>query len=467
MSGSRLEKLSTAKAELARGCDARKRLELLFDEGSFVELDSFVKSGVITGCGAVEGTQVYAFSQDGECLGGAMDEAQGDKIKKVYQLALATGCPVVGIHDSKGASLADAPKALAAYGELLQLSNNLSGVVPQIAVVAGVCAGTAAMLACSADLVVMSEKAELFLTPPFTAQAAGQGVAGAGSAENAAKAGVVHLTAPDADAAVGEARKLLSLLPANNLATAPIFEFDQQEGASLDAMCEDLAAACPVELAKAIADQGSLTLLQPDFGPSAVTALGAVGGNVCGIAAAWGSLGADDCDKLARFVSFCDSFQLPLITLVHTPGFVRSSKEELAGSVRHAAKLAHVYAEATAAKITLVVGDAYGPAYIALAGRGAAADLVYAWPSAVISAVEPAAAVALLHEGDITAEKSRAQVEQEYRDGEASAYAAARGGMVDNVIAPADTRPVLVSALDILSSKRVTRLPKKHGNIPL
>lgn len=472
MSGSMLERLSAAKAQLSAG-DARKRLELLFDEGSFVELDSFVKSaagaaGVLTGYGTVEGSPVYAFSQNSADLGGGMGRAQMAKLAKVYDLALKTGCPVVGIYDSKGARLEEGADALAAYGDLMKTVGRLSGVVPQVAVVAGVCAGAAAMAACSADLVIMSEKAELFMTAPFVAKAKGADAPGAGSAQNAAKAGVAHLVAADDAEAIAQARKLLSMLPGNNLAVAPIFEFEEQAGDSLNAACENMAAADAMAIVDTLADAGSAVELQPDFGCGVITKLATLGGSVCGIASTKGkALTADDSAKLARFVRFCDAFQLPVVTLVNTPGFEQSSKGELAGSIREAAKLSCVYSEATTPKVSVITGDAFGPAYIALAGKASAADLVFAWPSAAVSPLEPAAAVALLKEDTITAQNSRAQAEADYRANEASAFTVAAAGYIDNVIEPAATRQVLVSALDILSSKRENKLPKKHSNLPL
>ena len=472
MSGSMLEKLSAAKAQLSAG-DARKRLELLFDEGSFVELDSFVKAaegaaGVLTGYGTVEGSPVYAFSQNSDDLGGGMGRAQMAKLTKVYDLALKTGCPVVGIYDSKGARLEEGADALAAYGDLMKTVSRLSGVVPQVAVVAGPCAGAAALAACNADLVIMSEEGELFLTPPFVAKAKGETVEGAGTAGNAARAGVVHLVAKDDGEAIAQARKILSLLPANNLAVAPIFEWEEQPGAGLNDIGEGTQKADGAVVLDTLADGGSAIELQPEFGCGVVTKLATLAGNVCGMAATTGApLTADDSNKLARFVQFCDAFQLPVVTLVNTPGFAPSSKSETQGAVREAAKLCAVYGEATTPKVSVIIGEAIGPAYIALAGKASAADLVFAWPSAVISPLEPAAAVALLKEDTITPEHTRAQAEADYRANEASAFTVAAAGYIDNVIEPAATRQVLASALDLLSSKRESKLPKKHGNLPL
>ena len=466
MGGSALEILEQAKAEISVASDARTRLQQLFDDGSFTVMDPFGvsptgRAGVGTGYGTVNGGVVYAFSQNVQDESGAMGRAQWAKIKKVYELALKTGCPVVGIYDSMGARLAEADEALAGYGELLKAAGNLSGVVPQVAIVAGVCAGAAAIAACSADLVIMSEKAELFLTPPFVAKAKGDNTPGAGSAANAARAGVAHLTAADDKAAVEAARKLLAMLPANNLETALAFEFGEPAAPAFDA--ENMAAA-----AAGIADAGSATELQAAFGEGVYTAFATVSGTTAGLAATKGvRLTADDSAKLARFVALCDAFHIPVVTLVNTPGFEQSSKGELAGSIREAAKLTHVYAEATTPKISVIAGEACGAAYVALAGRGAGADMVFAWPGAVISALEPETAVALMGSEAVNAGTSREQAVAEYKATKASALAAARGGAVDNIIEPQTTRAAVVAALDVLASKREHKLPKKHGNIPM
>ena len=465
MGGNAQDNFLKAKEEISVASDARTRLELLFDEGSFTELDPFVvspagKSGVITGYGTVNGGVVYAFSQNVKEESGAMGRAQWAKIKKVYELALKTGCPVVGIYDSMGARLTEADEALAGYGELMKTAGSLSGVVPQVAVVAGVCAGAAAIAACSADLVIMAKGAELFLTPPFVARAKGDNTPGAGSAENAAKAGVAHLVAADDKAAVEAARRLISMLPANNLESAVMYEFG--EPALAEFATSDMAA-----VAAGVADAGSAVELQAEFGQGVYIALGSVNGIAAGLAATKGSrLTAEDCAKLTRFVTFCDAFHIPVVTLVNTPGFEQSSKGELAGSVREAAKLTHVYANATTAKVSVICGEACGAAYVALAGRGSGADLVYAWPQAVVSALEPETAVALSGES-ITAENTREQAVERYKTEEASALAAARAGHIDNIILPQETRAALAAALDLLASKREHKLPKKHSNIPM
>ena len=456
--------------------DARKRINALFDPETFVETDAFAMagdkpSGVVTGYGYVEGAPVYAFAQDNTADGGAVGRIHAEKIKKLYEMAAKTGAPVVAIYDSKGARLNEGHDVLAGYGELLAVSNNLSGVVPQVSVVLGTCAGVSAMLACSADFVVMAKDAEFFLTAPFVAEANGEKVEGAGTAENAMKSGAAHLICEDDEEALRETRKLVSMFPINNLSAVPMFEYEDNESGAqtmLDYMMG--AENCTCKLVKAAADADSILVLQKQFGKGAVTALGTVAGNAVGFVATKGKkLDADSCAKIARFVRTCDAFSLPVITFVNTAGFEPSAKGELAGSIRESAKLAHAYAEATCPKIAVINGEAYGPAYIALAGKGANADVVMAWPSAVISALAPEASVEILwNERLAGADKAkRAELVEEYKDTLASPFEAAKNGYVDFIVSPEETRSHLISVLDMLSGKRVSKMPKKHGNMPL
>ncbi len=465
-----------AGQETAAETDAKKRLNALFDPDTFVEVGAFTMagdkaSGVVTGYGYVDGSPVYAFAQDNTVDGGAVGRVHAEKIKKLYEMAAKTGAPVVAVYDSKGARLNEGHDVLAGYGELLAVSNNLSGVVPQISVVLGTCAGVSAMLACSADFVVMSEKAEFFLTAPFVTEALGDKTEGAGTAANAMKAGVAHFVCADDEEAMNQTRKLLSLLPINNLSAAPMFEFEENE-AGVQTLMNYMTGeeTDTVKALESIADAENLLVLQNGFGSGAVTALGTLNGSAVGFAATVGEkLNADDCAKLARFVRTCDAFSLPVVTLVDTDGFVPSAKGELAGSVRESAKLAHAYAEATCPKVAVITGDAFGPAYIALAGKGANADVVIAWPSAVISALNPEASVEVLWQDRVAgADKAkRAELAEEYKDTLASPFEAAKGGYVDFITAPENTRQTLVSVLDMLSGKRVSKMPKKHGNMPL
>ncbi len=466
---SALNNLQAARAKAESETAARKRITMLLDENSFVEMDALVTvddepAGVICGFGAVEGSPVAIFSQDITSNGGAVGAVHAAKISKVYDTAIKTGVPVIGIFDSHGVRVKEGTAALAACGELLLRSNNLSGVVPQVSVVLGTCAGVSAMLAASADFVVMSEKAEFFMANPADEKE----VKGAGSAANAAKAGVAQIVCKNDDEACAATRKLVSMLPLNNLSALPLNLFEEFEGGAekLSASSDKMEAK---EIVESICDDSSAVELLSDFGSKcAYTAIATMGGFPCGIIATKGEkLCADGCAKIAKVVSVLDSFQIPIITLVNTSGMKNSAKDELCGSVREMAKLSHVYAEATTAKVAVITGKAYGAAYIALAGRAANSDYTIAWPNAEISALPPQTAVALLYADKITAENTREKLEQEYLANEASPLKAAQAGHIDDVIDAGLTRPAVLAALDLLSAKRVSRAPKKHSNMPM
>lgn len=444
---------------------ARKRLELLFDDGSYTEINSFTKekdglAGVISAYGYVNGNPVYAFSQDKSVNGGAVGIAHAEKIAKLYSLAAKTGTPVVGIHDSNGAFVDGSADSLTAYSEMISASSVISGVVPQVAVIMGTCAGSAAILACSSDFVIMTEDSEFFVAPPFDTKKNGVGTASA-----CAKAGVAHAVCKTDEDAISKTKEILNLMPLNNLSSAPVFEFEDNNTV--------LASGDLKSIVDAVADNGTAVEISADFGKAAYTALASVEGSSVGIIAtnkADSRLTADDCDKLARFIRMCDAFALPIITIVDTEGFEADSEAELAGSVRDMTKLANCYAEATTVKISVITGKAIGPAFVALAGKNLNTDFTFAWENAVIAPLAPVTAVEFLwHDklkgaDDLTAKRN--ELAQEFSNTIASAVSAAERNAVDEVIAPEDTRKVLVSALDILSGKRVTKLPKKHSNIP-
>ncbi|MDD6033593.1 MAG: carboxyl transferase domain-containing protein [Oscillospiraceae bacterium] len=441
----KLAKLEEVKSACQTASPARERITALFDEGTFVELDGFVACGsegvgVITGYGAVEGSIVYAFSQDVTTMGGAVSKAHAEKIAKLYDLAVKNGAPVVAIFDSNGAKISEGQEVLASYQKILALSNNLSGVVPQVAVVAGSCVGISAMMAASADILVMAEDAELYLTAGTDA-----------SAKAAAEHGIAHVVCEDAMAAVQKAREIVSVLPLNNLSIAPI-----SEGAEAAAAAFDNTTAS-ADLTAAICDAGSVIELKADFTKHVFTALATLGGSTVGIVSIKGTICSTCITKITSFVRFCDSFSLPVITFVDNEGF----KEGTCPAA--AARLSAAYADATTAKISVYTGSVIGAAGVAFA----AADLRIAWPTAIISALAPATAVEFfwhdkLKGADDVAAK-RAELEELYADTEASPFEAAKAGMVEDIIAPAATRSTLIAALDALASKRVSRLPKKHS----
>jgi acetyl-CoA carboxylase carboxyltransferase component len=444
---------------------ARKRLLLLLDEGSFVELSRFSVTdgkpcGVICGYGSVLGSPVCVFSQ----TGGGIGKAEALKISKLYDLALKIGAPVVGIYDSIGARLAEGIASLEGYGEILMRISNLSGVVPQISLVLGDCTGSSAILACGADFVVMSEGASFFVSPPSLAT---DTAANFGSAKAAARSGAIHAALPCEKTAAAYTAHLIRLLPMNNLSGSKLLDFTAPAEGFLTAS-GSYHNAGGNELAGAVLDENSLLPIFEGFGTAVYTALGQLAGAPVGVAAMSGDkLCADSCAKMARLVSVCDSFGIPAITFVNSPGFVPSQEAELAGSIREMAKLAHIYAEATTVKLAVISGKAYGAVYVATASKSAGADYAFAYPDAIITPLDPVAAIAFLHGGRITAEKKREQVVKDYIENEASPLSCAGAGYLDDVIPPDQTREALIKALDLFSSKRVLRSAKKHSNIPL
>ncbi len=421
--------------------DARKRLTALFDEDSFRELDKFMSadgelSSVVAGYGTVNGACAYAFAQDVSVKGGAVNTSAALKIKKIYELAAKVGAPVVGVFDSKGGDINEGMAVLSAYGDIMKASANISGVVPQIAVICGVCAGAAAMVAAMADVTIMTEKAELFMTAPFNTPDGK--LEGAGKAVNAAKSGVCSILAKDDADAIAKAKKLVAVLPANNVSLAGNDDFAANDAA----VSAGLKGA---DLVAALADKNSVVELGAEFGTAAYTALASINWATVAFVATnkAAKLTAADCAKIARFVQFADVFSIPVVTLVDTEGFEGSSSAELAGSVRDCAKLAQVYAAATTAKVNIITGKAYGAAYAAFDS----ADISYAWENAAIAPMSPEAGKVFMGEELVT-----------------SPFAAASLGMVDGVIAAEDTAEALLSAVELVAGKRVAAPTRKHAN---
>lgn len=421
--------------------DARKRLTALFDEDSFTEFDKFLSadgavSSVVAGYGSVLGGSMYAYAQDKSVKGGAVDKSAALKIKKIYELAAKNGAPVVAFFDSKGGDISEGMEVLADYGEIIKASAAVSGVVPQIAVVTGVCAGAAAVVASMADITIMTEDAELFLTAPFNTPDGK--LEGAGKAANAAKSGVADIVAKDAADAVAKARKLAAILPANNISVAGNDDFTENDAA----VTASLKGAA---LAAALADKDSVVELGAEFGTATYTAFASVNwGTVAFVATDKAAkLTAADTAKIARFVQLADVFSIPVVTLIDTEGFEPSSAAELSGSVRDAAKLAQVYASATTTKINLITGKAFGSAYAVFDS----ADLAFAFEKAVISPMNPEAQKAFMG-GEV----------------DNSPFGAAALGMIDGVIAAEDAKQTIASAIELCSSKRVAAPARKHVN---
>ena len=409
-----LEKLAEAAAA-CQNSQARALLGRFFDEGTFVEIDRLAMDGdkpaeAASGYGLVGGAPVYAFAQDKAVCSGAVGKAQAAKIAKIYELAAQNGAPIVGFFDSDGAKLGEGLDAMDAIAQLLLSSNNLSGVVPQIAVITGACVGTSALIAATSDLVVMVKDGSYYLSKDD-------------------EGGKPDVLAEDEADALAKTKALLSYLPSNNLAAPPVYE----------------SAAAPMGAC------------------AAVTAFGQVDGMACGLVTLTGdSVCGCTASRVARFVRLCDAFSLPVLTFVDAAGFQ---------GIKGAAKLSQAYTEATTAKISVITGRAYGPVYIAVAGKLAGADAVLAWPQAVISPLAPETAVQILWRDRLAAMQDptadREALAAEYAAEEGSPLKAAAGGYLTDVVAPEETKAKIAMLLEMLAGKRVSRLPKKHSNIQL
>ena len=416
-------------------------LAKFFDDGEYTAL--FADGAVSAACGYAAGQQAYAVYQNGE----AVTVKDVEKNIKVLEMAAQTGCPVVTFYNSVGAKLAEGLDVLTASAKLNAQIAKVSGVVPQVAVVLGVCGGTSALSAANADVCIMAEGAELFFTAPFTSAAKGDKVADAGSAAAAAKAGVASIVAADAAEAAEKAAHIVGLLPANNL-TGP-------------------AGAEPAKAAAAVIDKDSAVELYAGFGKSVYTAFATIGGNAVGVVATGKQLCHNCVAKASRFVRLCDAFSVPVVTIVDTEGFVPSVTDDVAGGIREAARLAATYADATTAKVAVLAGKAVGPVYTTLA----AADLRIAVTGCTVSALEPSAAVSVLYKDEIDASdniiaatKAKAAA---YTAEVCSAASAVAAGAADMSCDAANVRASVVAALELLSTKRAARLPKKHGNMAL
>ena len=431
-------------------------LASFFDEGAYSVL--FARSAVSAAFGSANGQPVYAICQDGE----AVTVADVDKCVKVLDMAAKTGNPVVTFYDSTGACLSEGLAVLTAQARWAEKIAQISGVVPQLAVVTGVCGASSALAAAAADVCIAAEGCEIFFTAPFTSAAAGDKVEGAGSAELAAKAGVAAVVAKDGAEAVSLAARLVAMLPANNLSAPAMFDM-AEPAAALDLNKYTAAGA-----AAAVVDADSAVELLAGFGKNVYTALATVAGNPVGVVATEpGTLCHVCVSKAARFVRLCDAFSLPVVTLVNSEGFTASVSEDVAGAIREAARLAGTYADATTARVAVLTGKAVGPVYTALAN----ADLTIALEGCTVSAVDPKVAVTVLYKDELDASdnivKATAAKAAAYAAENCGADAALNAGVADFAVAPAQLRGTLAAALDMLATKRTQRLPKKHGNMAL
>ena len=427
-------------------------LAAFFDDGTYAPL--FTDGAVSAAYGCANGQNAYVVFEDGSPVG----VQDIEKNIRVLEMAAETGAPVVTFYDSTGAKLEGGLDLLNATARLTAEIARVSGVVPQIAVVTGTCAGTNAINAASADLCIMAEDAELFLNAPFNAE---DKVANAGSAAFAAKAGVAAVTAADAVAAAKQAASIVALLPANNLAGPALFDFAAPSKAL------DLVKYSAADAIAALADEGSAVELYAGFGKSVYTAFATVGGNAVGVVATGKNLCHNCVAKASRFVRLCDAFSVPVVTIVDTEGFVPSVTDDVAGGIREAARLAATYADATTAKVAVLAGKAVGPVYTTLA----AADLRIAVTGCTVSALEPSAAVSVLYKDEIDASDNIIAATKvkaaAYTAEVCSAASAVAAGAADMSCDAANVRASVVAALELLSTKRAARLPKKHGNMAL
>ena len=442
---------------MAKATSGKEVLAKFFDEGAYQTLYADVNGAVTAAFGSANGTPVYAVCQNGA----AVSAKDTEKVVKVLDMAGKTGNPVVTFYNSIGAKLEEGLAALSGSANVAAAVAKLSGVVPQIAVVTGVCGAGSALAAAGADICVMSKEGELFLTAPFTSAAAGDKVENAGSAEYAAKAGVATIVVDNAEAAAVKAAELVALLPANNLAGAAVFE------AAAPAGVLNLAKYTAADAVKALVDADSAVELYAGLGKHVFTALATVGGSVVGVVATEGTLCRECVSKAARFVRLCDAFSVPVVTVVNTDGFVASSSDEEAGGLREAARLTSTYADATTAKVAVVTGKAVGTAYTALAN----ADLTIAVEGCTIAPLDPKTAVTVLYKEELEKGNNIAgdtqKLAAKYAAEECSAACAVEAGLADFAVDAASVRATLISALDMLSTKRTQRMPKKHGNMSL
>ncbi|MBO9523813.1 MAG: acyl-CoA carboxylase subunit beta [Nocardioidaceae bacterium] len=486
---------------------ARERIEALFDEGSFVELDELARhrstafgleknrpygDGVITGYGTIDGRQVCVFSQDFTVFGGSLGEVYGEKITKVMDLAIKTGCPIIGINEGAGARIQEGVVSLGLYGEIFRRNVHASGVIPQISLIMGNCAGGHVYSPAVTDFTIMVDQTSaMFITGPDVIKTVtGEDVTmeelGGARAHNT-KSGNAHYMGADEDDALEYTKALLSYLPQNNLDDPPSYDDVadleiSDEDRALDTLIPD-SPNQPYDMhtvIESVLDDGEFLEVMPLFAPNILIGYGRVEGKSVGVVANQpmqfaGTLDIDASEKAARFVRTCDAFNIPVLTFVDVPGFLPGTDQEWNGIIRRGAKLIYAYAEATVPLVTIITRKAYGGAYDVMGSKHLGADINLSWPTGQIAVMGAQGAANIVHRktlaqveaegGDV--EAKRAELIQEYEDTLANPYIAAERGYIDAVIAPHETRVEVVKALRLLATKRETLPPKKHGNIPL
>lgn len=480
---------------------ARERIDFLLDPGSFVEMDRFVThrcadfgmqdkkilgDGVVTGYGTIEGRTVFVFSQDFTSFGGSLGEAFAGKVCKIMDLSMKTGAPVIGLNDSGGARIQEGVQSLAGYADIFQRNVMASGVIPQISAIMGPCAGGAVYSPALTDFILMVENtAHMFITGPeviktVTHESVTKEELGGAVAHNS-KSGVSLLRAPDDESALLKIRELLQFLPANNAEDPPLVtskDDPQREDASLNELIPDEPNK-PYDIKaiiKSTVDEGYFFEVGPDFAKNMVIGFARYNGRPVGIVANQpivlaGCLDINASIKGARFVRFCDAFNIPIITFVDVPGFLPGTDQEFGGIILHGAKLLYAFCEATVPKITIITRKGYGGAYDVMSSKHIRGDINFAYPFAEIAVMGADGAVNIIFRGELKnakdPEKARAKLTEEYRAKFATPYKAAELGYIDEVIEPRVTRKKIITALEMLKNKVDTNPKKKHGNIPL
>ena len=490
------------KKQHAKGkLTARERLEILLDEGSFREIDPFVRhrsrdfgldkerylgDGVVTGTGKIDGRDVCVYSQDFTVFGGSLSETHAEKIVKIMELAMKVGVPIIGLNDSGGARIQEGVVSLGGYADIFLRNTLASGVIPQISAILGPCAGGAVYSPAITDFVVMAEGTSyMFVTGPgvvktVTHEEVTQEELG-GAMTHASKSGVAHLVRENEVEALRTIRQMLGYMPQSNRSKSPPLDLDDPSDRT-DPMLNAIVPPNPnkpydiINVIDRIVDRDSFLEIHKDFASNIVVGFARLGGRAVGIVANQpsslaGVLDIDASVKGARFVRFCDCFNIPLVVLEDVPGFLPGTDQEWNGIIRHGAKLLYAFSEATVPKITVITRKAYGGAYDVMNSKHIRGDFNYAWPTAEIAVMGSKGAAEILYRREIAAADDPAaelaEHDAEYREKFAHPYLAAERGFIDDVIEPARTRPILIEALELLKDKVDTNPPKKHGNIPL
>ncbi|MEU7980859.1 acyl-CoA carboxylase subunit beta [Micromonospora sp. NPDC049081] len=490
---------AVARQREAGKLTVRERISLLFDPGSFAEIDALVRSrpdpdstrarpygdGMIIGHGLIEGRPAFTYAHDFTVQGGSMGEASGGKVLKAMDLALQTGCPIIGLNDSGGARIQEGVAAVGFYAELVRRNVAASGIVPQLSLILGPCAGGAAYSPAITDFVIMAERtAHMFVTGPDAVRAAlgedtDMDTLGSGRVNATISGNAHHLAADEADA-IAFARRLLSYLPSNHTEPPPAGPA-YDTSADVPALAELIPGSSrkPLNVAAVIenlVDPGSFLEIQPRYARNMLCGLARIGGLSIGIVANQpthkaGVIDGRAAEKAARFIRCCDAFNVPIVTLVDVPGFMPGTTEEHAGMIRRGAKLAYAFAEATVPRITLVLRKAYGGGYGVMGSKHLGADMNFAWPTAEIAVMGAHAAVDILHRAELATatepEQARAKLMEDYQAKYGSPYLAAERGFIDAVIPPAESRRQIAAALRLLSRRPLAERTTKHGNIPL